>query len=244
MRVVFIIAVICVILSINSFVANAGVDPNLIIYLPMDDGKGDVVKDLSPNGFDGKIIGKDYKWINGKNGGGLEFVTGTNIQVESNDMLHGMKALTLEIWSKQDTHQSTNVIRKGANWPDMSYLSQPWSDQQIYFGVKDTSSRAIAPAGSYALGKWYHTASVFDGQNLFVYVDGVEKSKAKAPVNQVPETPDPLLVGAIFTGSIDDFVMYNRALTENEVKKDMAGISMSVALQGKLPIAWGSIKNR
>jgi len=244
MRIIFTVVIICVILSINSFIVNASVDPNLVIYLPMDDVKGDVVKDLSPNGFDGKMVGKDYKWINGKNGGGLELVTGTEIQVEDNNMLDGMKALTLELWMKQDTHQATNVIIKGVNWPDISYLAQPWSDQQVYFGIKDTSSRAIAPAGSYSLGKWYHLTATFDGQTLKVFMDGNELSKAKSPVNQVPDTVTPLRIGALFTGSIDEFVMYDRALDVNEINKDMAGVSMSVTLQGKLPIAWGNIKNK
>jgi hypothetical protein len=79
---------------------------------------------------------------------------------------------------------------------------------------------------------------------LILYVDGNKESEAEAPVNQVPDTATPLRLGALFTGSIDEFAMYNRALTENEVKKDMTGISLAVASQGKLPIAWGSIKNK
>ncbi|MDQ1327215.1 MAG: LamG protein [Candidatus Poribacteria bacterium] len=79
---------------------------------------------------------------------------------------------------------------------------------------------------------------------MILYVDGVEKSKAKSPVNQVPETADPLVIGALFTGSIDEFAMYNRALTEDEVKKDMTGISLVVASQGKLSVTWGNIKNK
>ncbi|MGQ9608455.1 MAG: LamG domain-containing protein [bacterium] len=220
----------------------SAVDPNLVIYMPMNDGKGDTVKDLSPNGFDGKIVGGNYKWINGKIGNGIEMTAETEIQIPDNDMLDGMKALTLEIWLKQDTHQSTGVVQKGTNWPDMSYLLQPWSDQQVYFGISNTSSRAIAPAGSYPLGEWYHLAATFDGTTLKVFINGKEKASAKSPVAECPDTNTPLQVGNRFAGVIDEFVMYNRALTDDEIKTDMAGVSLSIEAKNKLPILWGYLK--
>ncbi|MGB9596581.1 MAG: LamG domain-containing protein [Candidatus Poribacteria bacterium] len=229
-------------LFIVSFSVFAVPDPDLIMYLPMDDGKGDTVKDLSPNGFVGKIVGKDYKWIDGKKGKGLEITNGTEIQIDDDDKLDKMKALTLEIWVYQPEHQATGIVQKGENWPGMSYLMQPWSDQQIYFGINDTSSRAIAPPGSYTLKKWYHLAGTFDGATLKLFIDGDEKSSAKSPVNEVPDTATPLKVGNRFTGSIDEFAMYKRALTPAEIKKDMAGISLAVKSQQKLSVAWGKIK--
>ena len=235
--------VFCILLSLVLIVtlAMAG-DPNLILYLPMDEGSGDTVKDLSPNKLDGKIVGKDFKWVDAKKGKGLEFVSGTNIQVPDNNLLDAMKALTIELWVKQDTHQSTNLVFKGVTWPGLSYLLQPWSDQQIYFGVNDTSSRAIAPAGSYSLKTWYHLAAVFTGQDLIIYIDGVEKSKANAPVNQVPDTKEPLEIGKLFTGAIDEFVMYSRALKPAEIISDMGGVMMAVNSSESLTITWGSLK--
>jgi len=164
-------AIICMLFA-TCLSSYSAIDPDLIMYLPMDEGAGDTVKDLSPNGFEGKITGKEFKWVDGKKGKGLDIVSGTEVQVEDNGMLDNMKALTLEIWVMQNEHQATGIIQKGANWPDMSYLLQPWSDQQVYFGIKDTSSRAIAPAGSYPLKKWYHLAATFDGTDLKVFIDG------------------------------------------------------------------------
>ena len=218
------------------------VDPDLIMYLPMDEGSGDTVKDLSSNKFEGKITGKDFKWIDGQKGKGLEFVSGTHIQIPDNKLLDGMKTLTIEIWVRQDTHQNTNLVLKGVNWPGLSYLLQPWGDQQVYWGVNQVDSRAIAPAGSYPLKKWYHLAAVFDGQDLILYIDGVEKSKAKAPVNIVPDTGEPLELGKLFTGAIDEFVMYNRALKPAEITSDMGGVVMAVNSSKSLTTTWGSLK--
>jgi hypothetical protein len=224
--------------------AHAAIDPNLIMYLPMDEGDGNIVKDASPNGFNGELKQNGFKWIDGVKGKGLELVSGTDIQIPDNAKLDGMKALTLEIWLLQNAHQATDVIIKGATWPGMSYLVQPWSDQQIYFGINDTSSRAIAPAGSYPLNKWYHVAATFDGDTLKLFIDGEEKSSAKSPVKQAPETKESLLVGNLFNGSIDAFVMYDRALTADEIKKDMKGLNLSVNPNVSLSATWGNIKSR
>lgn len=230
--------------TIISSSASLAIDQDLVMYLPMDEGTGDVVKDMSPNKLNGKITGGKYNWVDGKRGKCLELTAEAEIQVPDSELLDGMSALTIEIWLRQETHQNTGVIQKGDNWPNMSYLLQPWSDQQIYFGIKTTDSRAIAPAGSYQLGKWYHLAGTFDGKMLRVYVDGELKSEAKAPVDKVFDTDRPLQIGNRFAGLIDEFVMYKRALSEAEIKRDMAGVSLAVVSPNeKLPIKWARIKS-
>jgi len=235
------IAILCFLMVPLQF-AYSGVDPNLVVYLPMEEGNGDIVMDASPNGFEAQLNQKDFKWVDGKYGSGIELLNGTEIQLPDADGLDGMKALTLEIWLYQDTHQGTGAIQKGADWPDMSYLMQPWSDQQIYFGIKDTSSRAIAPAGSYPLSKWYHVAATFDGKTLKLFIDGKEEASAEAPVNEVPDTEEPVQVGNRFTGMIDEFVLYDRAVAADEIKSDMKGVDLAVRPAGSLSSTWGGIK--
>ena len=236
-------ALACLALMTASTMICFGMDPNLIIYFPFDEGRGDIVRDLSKNSFEGKIIG-DFKWIEGKRESGLELTRGAEVQVPDHELVDRMKALTLEIWVKQETHQATGLVQKGTNWPDMSYLLQPWSDQKIYFGIKLTSSRAIAPPSSYPLGEWYHLAATFDGKMLKLYINGEEKSEAEAPVNQVPDTTTPLQIGNRFEGTIDEFIMYSRALSQDEIRKDMEGISLSLKARGNLAVTWGWVKSR
>jgi hypothetical protein len=219
-------------------------DPNLVVYLPMEDGNGTTVKDLSPNKLDGKITGNSYKWVDAKKGKGLDLTTGTEIQIPDNALLDGMKAFSTELWVKMDTHQATRLIDKGTSWDQLSYLIQPWSDQQIYFGVLSTASRAITPAGAFSLKTWFHLAAVYNGSDLILYIDGVEKSKASTTVKQVPDTPEVLEIGRDTTGVIDEFAFYNRALTQAEVAKDMNGIAAAaVNSADSLTTTWGQIKN-
>jgi len=219
------------------------VDPDLVVYLPLDEGEGKNVVDASGNGHDGAIVG-NFKWIDGKYGKAVELVAaGAEVQVPDDKALDGMKALTVEVWVKQDTHQATGIVQKGANWPDISYLLQPWSDQQIYFGVKDTSSRAITKPGDYPLKEWYHLAGTYDGSTLKIYINGKEKASAPAPVKVVPDTTQPLQVGNRLLGAIDEFVLYTRALSADEIQDDMNGKLLSVAPKGKLAVCWGDVKS-
>ena len=218
-------------------------DPDLVMYLSLNENTGDEVADASGNGHDGTIVGST-KWIGGKYGRAVELAAaGAEIQVPDDKALDGMKALTIEVWVRQDTHQATGIIQKGTNWPDISYLMQPWSDKQIYFGVKDTSSRAITKPGDYPLKEWYHLTGTYDGSTLKIYINGEEKASAPAPVKEVPDTTEPLQVGNRLIGAIDEFVMYSRALSAAEIQKDMNGVSLPVSKKGKLATSWGRIKS-
>ena len=231
----------CLILIVALIDAYA-VDADLVMYLPLDEGKGEEVADALGNGHDGAIVG-NFKWIDGKYGKAVELVAdGAEIQVPDDKALDGMKALTIEVWVRQDTHQSTGIIQKGANWPNISYLIQPWSDQKIYFGVQDTSSRAITKPGDYPLKEWYHLAGTYDGSTLKLYINGKEKASAPAPAKVVPDTAEPLQVGNRLLGAIDEFALYTRTLSADEIQDDMNGKLLPVTKKSKLAACWGHIK--
>lgn len=218
-------------------------DPDLIVYLPMDSLDGDEVTDASENGLDGTLVG-EANLIDGKNGKALEFTADAEIQVPDDESLDGMQAITIAAWVWQDSHQGTGIIQKGGGWGNMSYLIQPWSDQQIYFGILDTTSRAITSPGDYPLGEWYHVAGTFDGENLAVYINGEEKATAPAPADAIPDTEESLQIGNRLAGALDDFAMYSRVLTADEIQALMSGDIMPVEMMGKLATTWAAIRHK
>ena len=92
----------------------AGIDPDMLIYLPMNEGSGDEAADASENGRNGTLMG-DADWIDGKYGGGLELTTDAEIQIPDDEELDGMQALTLEVWVRQESHEGIGLIQKGGN---------------------------------------------------------------------------------------------------------------------------------
>src|SRR3990172_4885419 len=61
-------------------IAAWGADKSLVLYLPLNDGSGTVVKDLSSYTNDGQIVG-NASWVEGKTGQALEFVSGSRVTV-------------------------------------------------------------------------------------------------------------------------------------------------------------------
>ena len=241
-RKVGLVALTLMLMSIP-LISNAVKLNDLLVYLPMDEGKGNTVEDASDNDFDADIVG-GAKWVAGQFGEGLELAVADEVQIEDDPAIDGGDEFTIAMWVFQEGEQSTGLIQKGTNWPDISYLIQPWNDGQIYFGVNVTASRAITKPGDHSLGKWYHLAGTFDGKDLKLFINGTLKAEATAPVKTAPDTDAPLQLGNRFEGKIDEFVMYSRALSEDEIKLLFENDFLAVAPLDKLAKTWGTIKSR
>ncbi len=241
-RKVSLVALTLMLMSIP-LISNAVKLDDLLVYLPMDEGKGNRVEDASDNDFDGDIVG-GAKWVAGQFGEGLELIAADEVQIDDDPAIDGGDEFTIAMWVFQEGEQNTGLIQKGTNWPDISYLIQPWSDGQIYFGVNVTASRAITKPGTHPLGKWYHLAGTFDGKDLKIFINGALKAEAAAPVKTAPDTGTPLQLGNRFEGKIDEFVMYSRALPEDEIKLLFDNDFLAVNALDKLATTWGTIKSR
>lgn len=238
------IGLMLVLMSITLIAQAAKLD-GLLVYLPMNEGKGKIAKDGSGNDFDGEIVNGNGKWVTGQFDKGLELTATEEVQVKDAPGLDGGKAFTVAVWVFQENQQNTGVIQKGTKWgDDMSFLIQPWSDGKIYFGVNVTASRAITNAGDHPLGKWYHLTGTFDGDMLKIFIDGTMKAEAKAPVNESPDTKVPIQVGNRLAGKIDEFVMYSRDLSENEIRAVFENDFVAVDALGKVATTWGQLKSR
>ena len=227
-----------------AFTTQAAELDDLLVYLSMNDGKGKAVKDGSDNGFDAEIVNGSGKWIAAKFDKGLELTAAEEVQIDDRPEIDGGKEFTIAIWVFQENEQNTGLIQKGTNWPDISYLLQPWSDSKIYFGVNVTASRAITKAGAHSLNKWYHLAGTFDGDMLKVFIDGKLEVEAKAPVKEAPDTGTPLQLANRFTGKVDEFVMYSRALPEQEIRAVFENDFLVIDALGKVATTWGWLKSR
>lgn len=219
---------------------------DMLCYLRMDAVDGGAVKDVSGNGHDGVVVGS-AKLVDGKIGKAVSLAATDELQVADTGKLDGMTAFTAELWVSMAAQQATGLIMKGDAWDtNMSYLVQPWSDGNIYFGIKATSSRAITKAGDFPLNKWFHLAATYDGSVLKVYIDGKKMAEAPPPagVKAVPDTKNPIQIGSRFEGQLDEFIFYSRALTPEEIAQDMTGAVTAVNPADKTATTWARVKTR
>ena len=107
---------------------------------------------------------------------------------------------------------------------------------------------SVGPGGKgtgFEAKKWYHIAGVKEGADLTVYIDGKQIGIFAVPIAFV-QGEGHLRIGATDIRSasfaMDEFQLYDRPLTEEEVALDAQGILLSVEPQDKLTTIWGSLK--
>ena len=111
--------------------------------------------------------------------------------------------------------------------------------------------------GEYELEQWFHVAMVYDSSSdkndPLIYVNGESKRiiPKTAPVGKYTPDNDSILGLAIrfhdkmrfHDGLIDEAAIYNRALSDAEIRQNFRSEGLAVAPAGKLAITWGGIKS-
>ena len=65
--------------------------------------------------------------------------------------------------------------------------------------------------------RWYHLAGVYDGENIRLYINGVEVSSVESIYPYLFSNHDDLVIGYHMNGLVDDVRLYNRALTALDI---------------------------
>ena len=211
----------------GSLIIHNRIDPNLVLYLPFEEGTGTKTKDLSGWGNHGTLHGPTW-WVDGKIGKALNF-DGVDDYVEcGNNSLGG--SISVEVWVKpQDISIGwAAFVNKQVvgSTKKVFWIGQHETDGYVRFGVYldginetslDTDSAVITN------GEWYHIVGTYDGHYQKIYVNGSLKKTSNDLNSLIPSGNDPYWIGksttttAFFKGIIDEVRIYNRALEANEV---------------------------
>ena len=141
----------------------------LIAYWDFDEGSGNVAKDKSGNGNDGKIFGA--KWVKLQKGYALKF-DGIDDYVDcGNDKsLDIRNAITLEVWVRPES------LPTGINSPvnviigkDVQSYALHYSKGGTYYFPDQYSYYCNCP---FLTGFWYHLVGTFDGISSKIYING------------------------------------------------------------------------
>jgi hypothetical protein len=234
---------------------------NIIGVWLFDEGKGNVAKDSSGNGNDGKLM-NEPKWIDGKFGKALEF-DGTDdyVNVDDNDELSGSdgKNLTVLAWfktTKIDGTDNTPIVTKylDASQKDWGLTVDSgklkFAYETVGAGV-DFEVNAPSMGGTVELNKWYHGAFVLDGKDVKVYLDSNEVAAATIPT-ETPNTDVNVAIGAVvyrnnyYQGIIDEVAVITAALSQEDIAVIMnEGLEQTLAVSnsGKLTTTWGEVRS-
>lgn len=238
-------------------VSNAKVDPASAIGAWLfDEGSGNKVKDSSKNGNDGKLTGT--KWVDGKFGKALDFNGSSDyVEIPDSDSLDVTNSIAIVAWifKKADASHGGTIVGKwkqmGDTWSYVLYgLGDSGGGFRLMWTDKPTNQTNLE--GPYQLpnNEWIHYAATYDGSIMRVF------SNAKELVNiaankKINISTNPVWIGndgyqQHFNGIIDEFAIFNTALSENDINSIMTqGLALALAVgpsASRLVNTWGKIK--
>ena len=202
---------------------------------PLDEGTGSTTRDCLGR-FPGRLTGA-VSWTTGRGGAGhaLAF-SGGAVAIDDAAALHVggpplTPAFSAMAWvsAKAPTYARFFVSRSDGT-------QDAWGFAVFPAGGADTMSVGIRLADKAGTAtdlrsdpvpvtEWIHAAAVFDGEtSIAFYVDGVSRGKRTFTASQYAPSVAALRIGAPITnnapfdGKLSDVRLYDRALTDGEIK--------------------------
>jgi len=222
---------VCLLFAILLGPAAGAADQGLVLHYAFDEDSGDVARDKSGHGNEGKISGATF--VPRGDGFALRFdKVGDHVDCGEDGSLAMSKALTLSMWFWPDAVPAgeTALLSK-----ERAYTITFYQHGGMWFylagspGNSSARSSPVIPANV-----WHHLVATYDGSEMKLYLDGEVclqshpcKTKeisagGKLVLGRILPKPDDQfegLVGESFKGLMDDVRIHNRAFSEEEAQK-------------------------
>ncbi|MBP98105.1 hypothetical protein CMK18_19310 [Candidatus Poribacteria bacterium] len=248
---------------ISTVMASAAKDP---VAAWLFNKKGNMVKDISGNGHNGKIHGK-VEWIkDGRFDSALAFEGKDGwIEVKNHKDFHFPKGtdFTLACWIKitADHGQPPMIVAKSYGpqgqkqpWYALYYANQgKQSDGDVSFFCRDAGGQSFHIAAGQKINdeKWHHVVGTRAKGTMYLYLDGIVKSEKKGANFDVGTHDGDLHMmthaSRFMNAVLDEVVIYkDKALSTEEINQLMNNGTeafLSVSSKEKIATTWGGIKS-
>jgi hypothetical protein len=233
-------------------------DPDLILYFPFEEFDGDTALDQSGNGHNGTINGQIKIVDGGKQGKAAEFAKTSFIDMDGPSIPPEhipTEQITICAWAKcQNTGDHHAIFNARAG--DSTWLVHPElrSEGNFRWLLRTDGGSDICDirAGSVTWDEWLHFAGVYDGKKAILYINGekvAEVPNANKTIakdwGQGARIGYNIDAARPFTGLMDEFSLWKRALTLEEITIIMEqGMKafLAVSPAGNLITTWGGLK--
>ena len=235
-KLIYLVSFVLVLVPVNNaFTAD---EPSLVIYYSFDD-VGNIVTDQSGKGHDGVVAGDVTAEPDGKHNGAAKFASGSYLDLDGSNFPAEdipTSAMTLAAWVKcENTGEHHAIFDARTNAGTWIIHPELRSDGQFRWVLRASGMSPIFDirAGSVTWGQWLHYAGTYDKESgkAILYINGQVVSELDLPSGRdiAGDWSDGARVGLNidgarpFTGLMDDFYLFNRALSQSELKKVMYG---------------------
>lgn len=248
----------------------ADIEDGLVLYLPLNEGRGDTVEDLGPFQFETEMSEPAPEWVKVPDNDlltdalqfdGQENYVKIDMFTQGNDIdSHTDKAMGLSIcaWVKviktgTDAHNQTRqpIVMKGAGggWEFALYVHDGGAPGMSVWNCG--GSGVAEPSGGTLGAEWHYQCGTFIlGDGVMVYLDGEEEPVTQGASNgNAPcDGNRPVFIahredGQWLNAVIAEVRMWNRVISVDEMRIAMQSIGgLAVYPDGLLTTTWSEIK--
>jgi len=150
------------------------------------------------------------------------------VEVPNTSSLEIKEAITVEVWAKVNKLDVREVLYSDWNWgaDKRNVYFAMESDNRVRFGISSDGADEDFLYSSTTLeaGRWYHLVGVFDGDYMYIYINGELDASKDTALTSLYGLGDQKYLGRFGSYYLDGFVsifrIYNRALSADEIKRN------------------------
>ncbi len=233
--------------------ATAATDPDLSVYYGFNEGAGEIATDGSDYGNDGLLVG-DPTWEAGVVGQALVLAPNTFVDLVGPEFQNVPKTgITIACWVNHNAIGDMSLFDAiGDAHGDGLYHVEIRAGGFRWFHRDDAKTEVfnINPGPVIPGGEWVHFTGTYEADgDAVTYMNGEETHRAPG----AGELSDNWRLqaeighhknGRWYDGLIDEFYIFSRALTADEVTAVMDDEFLSVEAAGKATTTWARVKSQ
>ena len=191
-------------------------------WIPSISGSGLLLPDLSGRGNNGSLVGMDASdWVSGQYGRALDF-DGSNDTAQVSFNRLGFQQATISFFAF--VRNTGNMLFVQVGGLGGVFLSQITTGKLLAFfdGTTANNTSSDESNTTIAANQWYHIAATNDGSTTRYFINGILDKSYSDTILQ--NTGTVVWIGSnantqqFVNGQLDDIRIYNRALTEPEIR--------------------------
>lgn len=197
----------------------------LVGYWLMNEGGGSVVRNAAQNANHGAIAA-GVNWVPGRFGPCLLFDDSHTVACGTMNSLFGAQALSVSVWLwVTDNADNQGLISASSSPPGRVFDAYVRTIGKINFRVYNSDATAAICAGVRVLGvnEWHHWVGVWDGANVYQYIDGVADGTPVSLTGALYGSgANAVVIGSApaygaMDGMLDAPAVWSRALSPSEI---------------------------